>query len=111
MRQFVLEGEDPKVVLAPGSVRRRALDAALTDVKAKLKVPSIEWRQEYSLMLGLERVLSDDEPKLADGTTLNAHQGRCALGHADRAAGSRASQRAQQRGQRAQRRGRAARGG
>src|SRR6185312_13769324 len=28
----------------------------------------------FSLMLGLERVLSVDEPKLADGTVLSAHQ-------------------------------------
>ena len=37
-------------------------------------VPSTHWRRRYSLMLGLERVLSDDEPRLADGTTLNPHQ-------------------------------------
>ncbi len=71
---FVFEGETAKEALAPGTARRRALDAALVDVKAGLKVPSLEWRQQYSLMLGLERVLSEDEPKLADGTVLSAHQ-------------------------------------
>ena len=34
----------------------------------------MEWRREFSLMLGLERVLSEEEPHLVDGTTLSAHQ-------------------------------------
>jgi ribonuclease E len=72
--QFVFEGETLQAALAPGSARRRALDAALIEVGAKLKVPSLEWRQEYSLLLGLERVLSEEEPKLVDGTVLSAHQ-------------------------------------
>jgi hypothetical protein len=72
--RFVFEGEKAAEVLAPGTPRRRALDAALIEVQAKLKVPSLEWRQEYSLLLGLERVLSDEEPKLVDGTVLSAHQ-------------------------------------
>jgi hypothetical protein len=72
--RFVFEGETPAEALAPGTPRRRALDAALIEVAAKLKVPSLEWRQEYSLLLGLERVLSDEEPKLVDGTVLSAHQ-------------------------------------
>ena len=72
--QFVFEGEALQAALAPGSARRRALDAALIEVGAKLKVPSLEWRQEYSLLLGLERVLSEEEPKLVDGTVLSAHQ-------------------------------------
>ena len=36
--------------------------------------PSTAWRREFSLLLGLERVLSEEEPKLADGTVLSAHQ-------------------------------------
>src|SRR4051794_15087898 len=72
---FVHEGDDPVVVLASGTPRRRALDEALAEIDAGLDQPSIPWRQRYSLMLGLERLLSQDEPKLADGkTTLNAHQ-------------------------------------
>jgi ribonuclease E len=72
---FVHEGDDPAVVLAPGTPRRRALDEALAELDAGLDQPSIPWRQQYSLMLGLERLLSQDEPRLADGeTTLNAHQ-------------------------------------
>jgi len=72
--RFVFEGETLEEALAPGGARRRALDAALVDVEAGLKVPSLEWRQQYSLLLGLERVLSEDEPKLVDGTVLSAHQ-------------------------------------
>ncbi len=72
--RFVFDGETPEEALAPGSARRRALDAALVDVAAGLKTPSLRWRQQYSLLLGLERLLSDDEPKLVDGTVLSAHQ-------------------------------------
>ena len=60
--------------LRPGTARRRAFDAALAEIEAGLEEPSVEWRQQYSLMLGLERLLADDEPKLADGTVLSAHQ-------------------------------------
>ena len=71
---FVLGGEDPEVALAPGSARRAALDAALAEIEAGRETPSIEWRQRYSLMLGLERLLSEEEPRLVDGTVLSAHQ-------------------------------------
>jgi ribonuclease E len=72
--RFVHDGELPEDALAPGSARRRALDEALAEVDAGLKAPSVAWRREYSLLLGLERVLSEDEPRLADGTLLNPHQ-------------------------------------
>ena len=72
--RFVHEGELPEDALAHGSARRRALDAALAELDAGLKAPSVAWRREYSLLLGLERVLSEDEPRLADGTLLNPHQ-------------------------------------
>jgi ribonuclease E len=71
---FVYEGEDPAVALAPGTARRRALDAALAEVEAGATSPSTEWRRAFSLLMGLERVLSDEEPKLVDGTVLSAHQ-------------------------------------
>src|SRR4051812_2798296 len=72
---YVHEGDDPAVVLAAGTPRRRALDEALAELDAGLKQPSVAWRQKFSLMLGLERLMSQDEPVLADGkTTLNAHQ-------------------------------------
>ncbi len=74
--RFLHEGEDPAVALAPGSPRRRALDRALEELRAdpKAKHPSTAWRREFSLLLGLERLLSDSEPKLVDGTVLSAHQ-------------------------------------
>jgi superfamily II DNA or RNA helicase len=72
--RFVHEGEDPAVAIAPGTARRRALDAALREIADGAKVPSTRWRRRYALLLGLERLLSEDEPQLADGTTLSPHQ-------------------------------------
>src|SRR5262249_30264830 len=74
--RFVHEGEDPAIALAPGSARRRALDQALAELQAdpKAKRPSTAWRREFSLLLGLERLLSEPEPALADGTVLSGHQ-------------------------------------
>ncbi|MBJ7331202.1 MAG: DEAD/DEAH box helicase family protein [Solirubrobacteraceae bacterium] len=71
---FVHSGEDVAEALAPGGARRRALDWALYELEQGRTVPSEKWRRKWSLLLGLERVLSEDEPKLADGTTLNPHQ-------------------------------------
>jgi ribonuclease E len=74
--RFLHEGEDPLVALAAGTPRRRALDQALAELEEdpKAKHPSTAWRRRFSLLLGLERLLSEDEPKLADGTVLSAHQ-------------------------------------
>jgi len=72
--QFVYDGETLEDALAPGSARRRAFDATLTEIEAGVKQPSIEWRRKFSLLLGLERLLSEEEPHLADGTVLSAHQ-------------------------------------
>src|SRR5436305_12163450 len=71
--QFIYEGESLEEALAPGSARRRALDAGLSEIEAGNKLPSIEWRRQFSLLLGLERLLSDEEPHLAAGTGLSAH--------------------------------------
>ncbi len=71
---FVGAGEEPAEVLAPGSARRRALDEALAELAGGATVPSVPWRREFSLLLGLERVLATEEPALADGTVLSAHQ-------------------------------------
>src|SRR4051794_35562808 len=71
---FVLNGEDPADVLAPGTARRQAFDAALAEIEAGRSDPSLAWRRDYSLLLGLERLLSEEEPHLADGTVLSAHQ-------------------------------------
>ena len=70
----MLEGEDPSTALADGTARRIAFDAAQRELDAGREEPSVEWRQDYSLILGLERLLSEDEPHLADGTVLSAHQ-------------------------------------
>jgi ribonuclease E len=74
--RFIHPGEDPAVALAPGSPRRLALDQALAELQqdANATHPSTAWRREFSLLLGLERLLSEDEPKLIDGTVLSAHQ-------------------------------------
>src|SRR3954468_12311255 len=74
LEPFVHEGEDGATVLAPGTPRRRALDDALAELDSGLSEPAAGWRHHYSLMLGLERLLSQDEPKLVDGTVLSAHQ-------------------------------------
>src|SRR5829696_3888694 len=71
---FVLEGEDAAAQLARGSARRGALDAALEELEAGAQVPSVAWRQRWSLLLGLDRLLCQEEPHLADGTVLSAHQ-------------------------------------
>ena len=71
---FVLEGEDVAAALGPGSPRRPAFDAALAEIDAGHTYPSVEWRRTYSLLIGLERLLDQEEPTLIDGTTLSAHQ-------------------------------------
>jgi superfamily II DNA or RNA helicase len=70
---FLLDGEGPEA-LAPGTARRRAMDAALKEIDAGAGYPSIEWRRDFSLLLGLERFLADEPPKLRDGAELNPHQ-------------------------------------
>src|SRR3954471_13038241 len=72
--RFVHEGEDAGVALAAGSARRHALDTALAELAQGADHPSTEWRRRYSLLLGLERVLSEEEPRLVDGTLLSPHQ-------------------------------------
>jgi len=70
---FLLDGEGPEA-LAPGTARRRALDAALLELDGGAENPSIEWRRDFSLLLGLERLLAEEPPKLRDGAELNPHQ-------------------------------------
>ena len=71
---FLIEGEDRATALAPGTPRRVAFDAALAELDAGAKLPSVDWRRSFSLLLGLERLLAEEEPKLVDGTVLSAHQ-------------------------------------
>ena len=71
---FLHADEDPAVALAPGTAPRRALDEALAEMEAGRREPSPEWKVQYALMLGLERVLSEKPPRLASGTELRRHQ-------------------------------------
>ena len=70
---FLLDGEGPEA-LAVGTARRRALDAALKELDEGAEHPSIQWRRDFSLLLGLERLLAEEPPKLRDGAELNPHQ-------------------------------------
>src|SRR6476619_3485916 len=70
---LLLDGEGPEA-LALGTARRRALDAALAELDEGAEDPSIQWRRDFSLLLGLERLLADEPPKLRDGAELNPHQ-------------------------------------
>src|SRR3954463_11626048 len=72
--RFVHEGEDAAAALAAGSARRHALDEALAELAQGAEHPSTAWRRPFSLLRGLERVLSEDEPRLVDGTLLSPHQ-------------------------------------
>jgi ribonuclease E len=71
---FVQADEEPEVALAPGTARRAALEHALEEMDAGLTSPSPRWKVRYGLMLGLERVLTEDPPRTAAGTELRRHQ-------------------------------------
>ena len=71
---FVRPDEDPEVVLAHGTARRRALEDALAEMLTGAAAPSFEWKVRYALLLGLERVLSERPPRLNSGTELRRHQ-------------------------------------
>ncbi len=71
---FLREGEDPAVALGEGTARRRALDDAVAEMDAGLAAPSSKWKVRYGLLLGLERVLAEPEPRTAAGTALRRHQ-------------------------------------
>jgi superfamily II DNA or RNA helicase len=71
---FLHADEEPAHVLAPGTSRRRALDEATAELEAGAPKPSARWRVRFGLMLGLERVLSEDPVRLASGTELRRHQ-------------------------------------
>jgi superfamily II DNA or RNA helicase len=71
---FLHDGEDPLVAIAPGTARRAALDDALAELDNGRSEPSSAWKVRYGLMLGLERVLTQDPPRTAAGTELRRHQ-------------------------------------
>lgn len=58
----------------PGTARRRAFDAAIAELDAGRTEPSVEWRRNFSLLLGLERLIGEEPPTLKDGAELNPHQ-------------------------------------
>jgi len=71
---FLAPDEDPLQALAPGTARRAALDDGLAEIESGLKTPSSRWKVRYGLMLGLERVLTEDPARTAAGTELRRHQ-------------------------------------
>ena len=71
---FLHPGEEPEVALAPGTARRAALGHALEEMDAGRATPSPRWKVRYGLMLGLERVLTEDPVRTAAGTDLRRHQ-------------------------------------
>jgi ribonuclease E len=71
---FLHAGEEPEVALAPATARRAALDHALEEMATGLPTPSARWKVRYGLMLGLERVLTEKQPRTAAGTELRRHQ-------------------------------------
>jgi ribonuclease E len=71
---FLHPGEDALVALAPGTARRAALYDALAEMDSGRQTPSARWKVRYGLMLGLERVLTEDPPTTAAGTELRRHQ-------------------------------------
>jgi len=71
---FLQPDEDASVALAPGTARRAALDDALAEMDAGEPKPSARRKVRYGLMLGLERVLTEDPVRTAAGTELRRHQ-------------------------------------
>ena len=72
--RLVPVGDDPAVALAPGTAFRTAYNEALLEIDVGLASPSPEWRRRFALVLGLQRILSQDKPHLSDGLELRAHQ-------------------------------------
>ena len=70
---ILLDGEGPED-LTPGTARRMAVDAALAELDEGAEAPSFDWRRNYSLVLGLERLLDSERPTLLDGAELSEHQ-------------------------------------
>ncbi|MEK6328373.1 MAG: DEAD/DEAH box helicase family protein, partial [Actinomycetota bacterium] len=70
---ILLDGETIDDI-APGTARHRAVEAALVELDAGRETPSPEWRRRYSLLLGLERLLTTQPIRLADDAELTEHQ-------------------------------------
>jgi ribonuclease E len=72
--RIVPAGDDLDEALAQGTAWRRAIDDALREIAAGNTSPSPEWRRQWGLLLGLQRVLSEEHPHLANGLVLKDHQ-------------------------------------
>ena len=72
---FVHEGETPEDALAPGTARRRALDAALAELDAGAEHPSVAWRRD---VLAAARARAPARPRTSrtspTAPLLSAHQ-------------------------------------
>jgi ribonuclease E len=73
-RESILVEGETVADLEPKTARRRAVEAALAELDAGAEAPSFDWRQNYSLLLGLERLLWEERPALRDGAELDEHQ-------------------------------------
>src|SRR2546430_11891389 len=65
---FLHPDEDPTEALAPDTARRRALDDALAEIEAGRRTPSSTWKVRYGLMLGLERLRTQNPPRPPAGS-------------------------------------------
>ncbi len=72
--RIVPVGDDPAEALAHGTAWRRAVDDATAEIAAGLARPSPQWRRQWALLLGLQRILSEEKPHLAGGLELRPHQ-------------------------------------
>jgi ribonuclease E len=73
-REPILLEDETVGDLAAGTARRQAVDRALEEIASRAEAPSFAWRRDYSLVLGLERLLWEDKPELRDGAELSEHQ-------------------------------------
>ncbi len=73
--------------MRPGTARRRALDAALEELDEGAEDPSIQWRRDFSLLLGPGAAARRRTAEAARRRRTEPAPGRRALGHADRADG------------------------
>ncbi len=71
---LVTQGDDLDEALAAGTAFRAAYDEARAEIAAGLASPSVEWRRRFALLLGLQRILADARPRLANGLELREHQ-------------------------------------
>ena len=74
---FLHDGEDAGTALALGTARRAALDDALAEIAAGDEEPAARLKVRYGLMLGLERVLTQDPARTAAGTELRRRHRAC----------------------------------